>query len=72
MENFSVEEERHMRGNYKKVGWEQYLGGKGNFYQEPRSRLFNIRYIAIGLVVTPDGGLVTFKSRGGKTNQIKA
>lgn len=72
MEDFPVEEERQMRGNCKKVFWEQCLGRKGNFYHEPRSRVFNIRYVAIGLLVTPGGSLVTFKSRGGKTNQIKA
>lgn len=71
MGDFPVEEERQMRGNCIKVGWEQCLGGKGNFNHEPRSTVFNTRYVATGLLVTPHGGLVTFKSRGGKTDQIK-
>ena len=48
------------------------LGGNGNFYNKPPDGVLNTRYIAIGFVLSLDGGdLGTFKSRLWKDNSNK-
>lgn len=44
MGGFPLEEERKWRGNCRKLVWEPSLGGKGNFYNEPRSGVRNTGY----------------------------
>ena len=48
------------------------LGGNENFYNKPPDGVLNTRYIAVGLVLSLDGGdLGTFKSRLRKDSSNK-